>query len=43
MTMTEVARHLKIALSTASSVVNKGEKIARDKCLSIKDILIANK
>jgi len=39
MTMTEVAKHLKIALSTASSVVNKGEKIARDQCLSLKDIL----
>ncbi|MFZ3048986.1 MAG: transposase, partial [Desulfatirhabdiaceae bacterium] len=43
MTMTEVARHLKIALSTASSVVNKGKKIASDQCLSIKDILNANK
>ncbi|HSO67177.1 MAG TPA: helix-turn-helix domain-containing protein [Desulfatirhabdiaceae bacterium] len=43
MTMTEVAKHLKIALSTASAVVNKGEKIARDQCLSLKDILNANK
>ncbi|MFZ3045658.1 MAG: transposase, partial [Desulfatirhabdiaceae bacterium] len=43
MTMTEVARHLKIALSTASSVVKKGKKIARDQGLSIKDILNANK
>ena len=43
MTMTEVAKHLKIALSTASAVVNKGEKIARDQCLRIKDILNANK
>ncbi|MFZ3046806.1 MAG: transposase, partial [Desulfatirhabdiaceae bacterium] len=43
MTMTEVAKHLKIALSTASSVVKKGEKIARDQCLRVKDILNANK
>ncbi|MFZ3044657.1 MAG: helix-turn-helix domain-containing protein, partial [Desulfatirhabdiaceae bacterium] len=43
MTMTEVAKHLKIALSTASTVVNKGEKIACDQCLSVKDILNANK
>ena len=43
MTMTEVAKHLKIALSTVSTVVNKGEKIALDQCLSVKDILIAKK
>jgi len=43
MTMTEVAKHLKITLSTASTVVNKGEKIARDQCLSVKDMLNANK